>query len=1176
VLLADRFIRDVGSRCGGKGRAFDLATAEEVRLVECVLPTAFDDRARAEWRDGCQEALDAWHLDRETLIDYAEVGHARGIEAYVEPSAPAGLLTMRWLPQPATVGVCAALDDDRDGPLRRLFVRAPPGAGFSSWLRLLAREARLRGFVPVCPAAVLRWPQVLQELRDRSVVLLADRCADAPTLAREPPGTPAVCAARVPAASGDSVARVLLLLTQAQARVCAVICRAPRASPRPMLQLARQPVRALAGAVIRAPAASDMTQVSLEVLARQAEGLPGRFVALLDQSTDVARPCPSRRRVAEPATAYALVPGRAASNRDVRDDSHPPQADMSIAIADAWNLFGRHAPVIRDIEGLVARGRWAGAVRALRAHVAANTRRGAWVSAAVASLALARLHLTRCEIVDADRWCREAGEAAARAPDELIAAEALHWTGLIALEQAELDTSDRALRMALLAAEQQGHRALHRQIEISLGRCLFWQGQIGMMSAACELQEEAVDGVPVPPAIRLQAARLAIRRDLARGELSDAGATLSEAFAMIDVGGSTGANQAFPPPFDPHEQRDWRGVLLTDRARILLAAGDVEQCRRSLDEALTMRPTPARMARIRLLRMVCDQREPSDETRRRIARLMRVFLQSRMPRLLRLRARYLTEPESRRSVELAAFIDRYGETALAGRISPAYGGSAVTATHYRTLLQMSHERGDERSLLARICAFVRREVDAAYVGIYGGGSSSSGGGKISLASSGQTRLASPGLAARVIDTAQPITPSAAADALEAGAPMRAQGQVIGAIVCRWIIDSTIDRPLATLLLPAAADAAAPHVQAIFDRDRRSVVEVPAGTRPAHALPPAQQPARMLGVSTPIVALRESIARTADAPFNVLIEGESGSGKELVARALHQQSVRRARRFCAVNCAALSDDLLEAELFGHARGAFTGALTERVGLFEEAHDGTLFLDEIGELSARAQAKLLRAIQDGEIRRLGENLPRRVHPRIVAATNRTLHQEVAAGRFRSDLLYRLDVIRVRVPPLRERIEDIPVLARAFWEQALARARTGSRATLGPDTLAAFARYDWPGNVRELQNVIARLAVQAPARGRVTPQALPPSLLGSMPMLSDSPLSETLPLARARRAFEEQYVRAAIARAGGHLRHAARDLGVSRQGLNKLLARLAIETVNAAALDRPGTSDRPTTTD
>jgi DNA-binding NtrC family response regulator len=311
---------------------------------------------------------------------------------------------------------------------------------------------------------------------------------------------------------------------------------------------------------------------------------------------------------------------------------------------------------------------------------------------------------------------------------------------------------------------------------------------------------------------------------------------------------------------------------------------------------------------------------------------------------------------------------------------------------------------------------------------------------------------------------------------------------------------------------------------------------------------------MLGVSPQMVSLREAIARAADAPFAVLIEGESGSGKELVARALHQQSVRRIRRFCAVNCAALSDDLFEAELFGHARGAFTGALSDRIGLFEEAHEGTLFLDEIGELSARAQAKLLRAMQDGEIRRLGENLPRRVQPRIVAATNRTLHDEAAAGRFRSDLLYRLDVVRIAVPPLRERVEDVPILARAFWQHALSRTNTRSRATLDSETLAALARYDWPGNVRELQNVIARLAITAPPRGRVDPRTLPPPIRLAASG-SSAPVGIAQPLDRARRAFEEQFVRAALARAGGHLGRAAHDLGVTRQGLNKLLARLGI---------------------
>jgi two-component system response regulator HydG len=248
---------------------------------------------------------------------------------------------------------------------------------------------------------------------------------------------------------------------------------------------------------------------------------------------------------------------------------------------------------------------------------------------------------------------------------------------------------------------------------------------------------------------------------------------------------------------------------------------------------------------------------------------------------------------------------------------------------------------------------------------------------------------------------------------------------------------------------------------------------------------------LAGPSLAMADLRRQVARAAAAPYPVLILGESGTGKELIARAIHARSARRGRRLCAVNCAALSDDLFETELFGHARGAFTGAAADRPGLFEDADGGSLFLDEVGELSPRAQAKLLRAIQEGEIRRVGENHPRRVDTRIVAATNRPLGEEVRAGRFRHDLLYRLDVVRITVPPLRERPEDIGPLAREFWCDAMR--RTGGHAELSPATLGALARYAWPGNVRELQNTLAALAVHAPSRGRVGPSRLPAAIAG-----------------------------------------------------------------------------------
>jgi two-component system response regulator HydG len=295
-------------------------------------------------------------------------------------------------------------------------------------------------------------------------------------------------------------------------------------------------------------------------------------------------------------------------------------------------------------------------------------------------------------------------------------------------------------------------------------------------------------------------------------------------------------------------------------------------------------------------------------------------------------------------------------------------------------------------------------------------------------------------------------------------------------------------------------------------------------------------------------VRQAVLRAAASPFPVLVEGESGAGKELVARAIHVASARRARRFCALNCAAIADDLVEAELFGHTRGAFTGAVAERLGLFEESQGGTLFLDEVAELSARVQAKLLRTLQEGEVRRLGESSTRRVDARIVAATNRPLAGEVAAGRFRNDLRYRLDVLRITVPPLRERLEDIPPLVRHLW--SVLAARTGSRAVLSPSALSMLGSYDWPGNVRELQNVLASIMVAGPQRGVIGPHALPAHFTRATAMAARATLAE------ARRDFESRFVRAALARAGGRMMVAARELGVSRQGLSKLTARLGLD--------------------
>jgi DNA-binding NtrC family response regulator len=391
------------------------------------------------------------------------------------------------------------------------------------------------------------------------------------------------------------------------------------------------------------------------------------------------------------------------------------------------------------------------------------------------------------------------------------------------------------------------------------------------------------------------------------------------------------------------------------------------------------------------------------------------------------------------------------------------------------------------------------------------------------------------LALEVLDTGVAQPPAGRWRAGEAAVPIRYGNHVVGALWAQWSSGVPLVVEDVASVMGLAATAAAPAVHEVCERLR-----VPSA-------PPTLVP-ELVGESAAIERVRHAVLRAAASPFPVLVEGESGSGKELVARAIHTASARRQRRFCALNCAAITDDLVEAELFGHTRGAFTGAVAERVGLFEEAQGGTLFLDEVAELSPRVQAKLLRVLQEGEVRRLGESATRLVDARIVAATNRPLAAEAAAGRFRGDLRYRLDVLRITIPPLRERLEDLPPLVRHIW--AVLSARTGSRAVLSPAALARLGAYDWPGNVRELQNVLASVMVAGPPRGIIGPAVLPAHITRSAAMTGRATLAD------ARREFEERYVRAALARAGGRMQAAAAELGVSRQGLNKLAARLGLD--------------------
>jgi two-component system, NtrC family, response regulator AtoC len=290
------------------------------------------------------------------------------------------------------------------------------------------------------------------------------------------------------------------------------------------------------------------------------------------------------------------------------------------------------------------------------------------------------------------------------------------------------------------------------------------------------------------------------------------------------------------------------------------------------------------------------------------------------------------------------------------------------------------------------------------------------------------------------------------------------------------------------------------------------------------------------------AALDVVARVAPHKTTVLLTGPSGAGKEVLARELHRLSPRAGEPFVAVNCAAIPDALLESELFGHTRGAFTGAVADHRGLFEEASGGTLFLDEIGDLPTALQAKLLRALEQGEVRRVGDGASRKVDVRVVAATARDLEADVAAGRFREDLFYRLNVVSVKLPPLSDRPEDIPALVRVLLGLHAARLRADAP-VIDADAMHALLEHAWPGNVRELSNALERAMVLAQG-GRITLRDLPPALRSRESARERRATAKSL---RARsEAAEAEAIAEALRLEGGNRRRAARRLGVSLRTL------------------------------
>jgi two-component system nitrogen regulation response regulator NtrX len=300
------------------------------------------------------------------------------------------------------------------------------------------------------------------------------------------------------------------------------------------------------------------------------------------------------------------------------------------------------------------------------------------------------------------------------------------------------------------------------------------------------------------------------------------------------------------------------------------------------------------------------------------------------------------------------------------------------------------------------------------------------------------------------------------------------------------------------------------------------------------------------------ALRQQIALTAPTNGRVLIYGESGTGKELVARALHAASLRGDRAFVEVNCAAIPEELIESELFGHVRGSFTGATENKVGKFEKADGGTLFLDEVADMSLRTQAKVLRVLEEQRLEPVGSNQTVSVDVRVIAATNKTLEEEIAHGRFREDLFYRLNVIPFTLPPLRERIEDVPVLARYFMVEFAAaygrKPKEFSEASLG-----VMARYHWPGNVRELRNLTERLMIIVP-QDKIEPLHLPAELFRASSRMAPQPNAT---LHEARSAYEREFILRKLEENQWHMTHTAEALGLERSHLYRRMRALGIKT-------------------
>ncbi len=1105
-IVADRFVavRDAW---------IDLATGERVRLR--VIP-AGTSRAQLEWSARCEAIANLRHLVINPLVDYGAADREHVFEAYASRGAihASGGAAEALLAH--AVRFLESYRIDLPRPLAE-FVLRPIAAGSLRGIRaigvFLQRRTVFEAIADALEAAhpggacaiTIEGPHASGLRTIRLATARAARLRGyvpiGPEALRQVPWLVAHVLDRHVCVIGDvgaglmprctpghqPLTRLLTQLAAASARrhlVFSFTRPGLHAAPR-VVHVDSMGVTAMAGMVFVDRKAGP-TADEVFAAARASEGRPGLCLSRLG------------------AHDYIFTRTRAMV---VHESPHPYEAEQPapspMTPVRAKSMRGGAAVrrAVGRAETLARRGRHAAADRLLSRAARVLHARGEHDRAAEAWLLLGWFSRDRAHVRAAIEHFERARDVAAGPSLALMATVGLA-TALA--DDGRLIEAEAALRTALLAAERLRDADAACCAAAALARSLLWRGE---SHDAVVVLRSVPEGAS--PRTRARALAMQARAHLAEGAIPPA---VRSARSAVEIAEPTG---------------DARVIAAAYRAlgTAVAAAGDRESAAKHIAQGVRV-ASEAHLP-LAVMRMRLTEADAGISTASR-ARLDRIVAHGReWPRLLQFVARAVQARLAGVDLDAATrtFMSTSGAAAL-GR--PLVVPQANPVADLEAFLDLAHTAPDERAAVERIAGELHGRLRTATVIVVSGAPE-----RRVIALAGRAWHGDPHIAWRALGGGVSVPVDGMFEPAQAAEPLRYGGEVVGAVAARWTAGSTLDPARATALLRVGALAMAAGVRALLDH---AVPHPPSGTWDD-----------LVGDSAPARSLRDAIARAARAPFPVLIQGESGSGKELVARAIHRLGVRRDRKFCALNCAALSDELIEAELFGHARGAFTGAVGERPGLFEEADGGTLFLDEIGELSARAQAKLLRVVQDGEVRRVGENVSRRVDVRIVAATNRRLDEEAKAGRFRADLRFRLDVVRIEVPPLRERADDVPILASRFWTDASA--RVGSRATLAPDAVAALARYDWPGNVRELQNVIAWMAVHSPRRGRIGPSALPQHV-------AHAGVASTATFEAAREEFERRFVKAALATAGGQRAKAAEALGVTRQGLAKMLRRLRIE--------------------